>query len=466
MDPKNPDVVYCANTSTYRSTDGGQTFTAIKGAPGGDDYHRIWINPENPQVMIFGVDQGATITVNGGETWSCWYNQPTAQFFHVSTDNRFPYRVYGGQQESGSAGVSSRGNDGAITFREFHPVGVEEYGYVAPDPLHPGVIYGGKLTRYDEATGQIQNVGPVPLRGAKDRFDRTAPVLFSPADPHVLFFASQVLCKDIQRRRDLGDDQPGPDSRRPGKAAEPRTPRGQGHREAPGRHLLDRAFSEGRRHDLGRDRRRPDPRHPRRGQDLARRHAAGADAVEQGDADGRLSFRHGDRLRFRLALPARRPEAVHLPDARRRKDLDRRSWPDCRRTPRSTRCAKTRRERASSSRGRSARSGSRFDDGDHWQSLRLNMPATSIRDLVIHEDDVVVGTHGRSFWILDDITPLRQLDARVAEEPAHLFRPQLARRVRWNMNDDTPLPPEEPAGKNPPDGAILDYSSRPRRPGR
>ncbi len=158
VDPKNKEIIYVANTSTYRSTDGGKSFKAIKGAPGGDDYHTIWINPENPQIILIASDQGATVSVNGGETWSSWYNQPTAQFYHVITDNQFPYWVYGGQQESGSAGVASRGNDGQITFREWHTVGVEEYGYVAPDPLNPDFIYGGKITRYDRRTGQVQNV--------------------------------------------------------------------------------------------------------------------------------------------------------------------------------------------------------------------------------------------------------------------------------------------------------------------
>jgi photosystem II stability/assembly factor-like uncharacterized protein len=459
VDPKNPDIVYCANTSTYRSTDGGTTFTAIKGAPGGDDYHRIWINPENPQVMIVGADQGATITVNGGQTWSSWYNQPTAQFFHVSTDNRFPYRVYGGQQESGSAAVWSRGNDGAITFREFHPVGVEEYGYVAPDPLHPGVIYGGKLTRYDETTGQIQNVGPVPLRGVKDRFDRTAPVIFSPADPHVLFFASQVLWKTSNGGESW--ETVSPDLTR----EDPGTPPSLGH-------LADKdtAKHRGVIYSIA-----PSSRD--------------AAAIWVGTDDGLIHVtRDGGKTWHNVTPPEMTPwskvtqidasrfdtETAYASVSRFRLD-DLKPYiyrtHDGGKTWQKIVTGLPENAPANTVREDPERKGLLFagtesqvwvslDDGDHWQSLRLNMPATSIRDLVFHEDDVVVGTHGRSFWILDDITPLRQLDSRVAEEPAHLFRPQLARRVRWNMNDDTPLPPEEPAGKNPPDGAILNYQLR------
>src|SRR5256884_115618 len=201
VDPKDKDKLYIANISTYRSADGGRNFTAIKGAPGGDDYHTIWINPRDPRIILIAADQGATITVNGGDTWSSWYNQPTAQMFHVAADNRFPYWLYGGQQESGSAGVVSRSDFGAITFRDWHPVGVEEYGYAAPDPLHPGVVFGGKVTRFDERTGDVQNVGPIVVRDGKDRFVRTAPLVFSQADPHVLYFATQFLYKTIDGGR-------------------------------------------------------------------------------------------------------------------------------------------------------------------------------------------------------------------------------------------------------------------------
>jgi len=191
--PTNPDIVYVPTVVTWKSTDGGKTFTGFRGAPGGDDYQKIWINPTMPDVMILTSDQGAIVTLNGGASWSSWYNQPTAAFYHVTTDNAFPYRVCSGQQESGSVCISSRGDDGQITFREWHPVAVEEYGYVAPDPLDPDIVYGGKVSRFDRRTGQVQSVGPKPLRTADYRVVRTAPVLFSPVNPRKLFFSSNVL---------------------------------------------------------------------------------------------------------------------------------------------------------------------------------------------------------------------------------------------------------------------------------
>ncbi|MBS1933876.1 MAG: glycoside hydrolase, partial [Bacteroidetes bacterium] len=194
-DPKNADIVFTADVVVWKSVNAGKTWDAFRGAPGGDDYHRLWINPNNPDIILIACDQGAIVTVNGGQTFSSWYNQPTAQFYHVSTDNAFPYNVYGGQQESGSIGIASRGNDGEITFREYHPVGVEEYGYVAADPLDPNIIYGGKITKYDKRTGQVQNIAPDAVRSGKYRFVRTAPVLFSPIDPKTLYFAGNVLFK-------------------------------------------------------------------------------------------------------------------------------------------------------------------------------------------------------------------------------------------------------------------------------
>ncbi len=195
--PNDPNTIFFAAVSTYKSTDGGRTFSGFKGAPGGDDYHRIWINPEHPDIMLFAVDQGATITVNGGETWSSWYNQPTAQFYHVITDNDFPYRVCGGQQESGSACVLSRGRTGAIGAWDWETIAAEEYGYIAPDPLDPNIVYGGKLTRFDRRTRHAQNIMPEAVRSGKYRYLRTAPIIFSPVNPHILYFAGNVLFKTL-----------------------------------------------------------------------------------------------------------------------------------------------------------------------------------------------------------------------------------------------------------------------------
>ena len=207
FDPKNPAIVYSASIVCWKSIDGGKTWEGWRGAPGGDDYQNIWINPENSNIILLGSDQGAIITVNGGQSWSSWYNQPTAQLYHVSADNAFPYRLYSGQQESGSVGIASRGIDGAITFRDWHPVAAEEYGYVVADPLDPDIIYGGKLTRYDRRTGQAQGILPVPLRSPDFRMIRTQPVVFSPVDPHLLFFSGNNALADAGRRAELATDQ-------------------------------------------------------------------------------------------------------------------------------------------------------------------------------------------------------------------------------------------------------------------
>src|SRR6266487_2760646 len=193
--PDNPDVLYVANTTTWKSSDGGKTFVGFKGAPGGDDYQRIWISAEDPQIVALSSDQGAVISVNGGATWSSWYNQPTAQFYHVTTDNRFPYWVYGAQQESGSAGTMSRSDYGEITFRDWHLIGIFEYGYVAIDPLDPNILYGDWLTRTKQDIGEYAKVTPEAIRRGEYRYARTLPVVFSPLEPHTLYFAANVLFK-------------------------------------------------------------------------------------------------------------------------------------------------------------------------------------------------------------------------------------------------------------------------------
>ena len=195
--PTNPDIVIVPTVVTWKSTDGGRTFTGFRGAPGGDDYQKAWFNPTNPDIIALTSDQGAIVSLNGGQTWSSWYNQPTAAFYHVTTDNAFPYRLCAGQQESGSVCIQSRGDEGQITLREWTTVGIEEYGYAAPDPLDPDTVYGGKVSRWDRRTKQVQQVGPRFGRPANYRTVRTQPVLFSPVNPRKLYFSSNVLWQTV-----------------------------------------------------------------------------------------------------------------------------------------------------------------------------------------------------------------------------------------------------------------------------
>ena len=458
VDPKNAEIVYTANVVTWKSVDGAKTFTGFRGAPGGDDYHRIWINPNDTKIMLIALDQGGIVTVNGGETFSSWYNQPTAQFYHVNTDNAFPYNVYGGQQESGSAGVSSRGNDGQISLREWHPVGVEEYGYIAPDPLDPNIIYGGKITKYDKRTGQVQNIAPEAIRSGKYRFVRTAPVLFSPIDPKTLYYAGNVLFKT----RDGGNswETISPDLTReswdiPASVGIYTTEdlkkmprRGVIYTVAPSFKDINTIWAgtdDGYiqvTHDGGKNWTNVTP--------PAISSWSKVSLMEASHTDVNTAYAAVNRIR----CDDMHPYAYKTTNGGKTWQLITKGLPE--------------NEPINVVREDPIRKGLlfagsenavyvSFDDGENWQSLRLNMPPTSIRDLVIKDDDLVLGTHGRGFWILDDITPLRQINKSLTAEKAILFKPQQALRVRWNMNTDTPMPQEEPGGQNPPDGAILDY---------
>jgi photosystem II stability/assembly factor-like uncharacterized protein len=456
--PKDRNTIFVTNTSTYRSTDGASNFTAIKGAPGGDDYHTVWINPEDPQIIALASDQGATISVNSGATWSSWYNQPTAQFYHVITDNQFPYWVYGGQQESGSAGIASRSDFGEITFRDWYPVGVEEYGYVAPDPLDPNIIYGGKATKFNRITGQTQDVSPVVLRTGKYRFNRTAPLIFSPADPHTLYLGSNVLFKTTDGGNswqaaspDLTREDPGVPSTLGPFANDDKAKgkhRGVIYSLAPSptdRNLIWAGTDDGLIH-VTRD-------GGKTWQNVTPAELTPWSKVTQLDAS------HNDPNTAYAAVNRFRLDDLH-PHIYRTHDGGK-SWQKIVNGIADNEPVNTVREDPGRKgllfAGTERSVYVSFDDGDHWQSMRLNLPATSIRDLVVHQDDIVIGTHGRSFWILDNITPLRQLTTDIAASEAHLFAPQLTYRVRRNNNPDTPLPPEIPAGQNPPDGAMLDY---------
>jgi photosystem II stability/assembly factor-like uncharacterized protein len=462
VDPKNPDVVYSASIVTMRSTDGGKTWTSLRGAPGGDDYQNLWINPENPNIILLVSDQGALVSVNRGETWSSWYNQPTAQLYHVAVTNSFPYQVCAGQQESGSVCISSRGNDGSITFRDWHPAGVIEYGYVAPDPLHAEIVFGAgrsEVSKYDMVTGQVQDVTPIAVRTPAYRADRTEPILFSPLDPHLLYYAANVLFES-------------PDYGKTWRTISP---------------------------DLSREHSgQPASLAPLPEKDQAARRGAiysfaasynSAATLWAGTDDGLVWTTRDHGAHWKDITPAAMTPwskvtqicASHFDDTTAYASVSRMRIDDMRpyifRTHdggaswQSISAGLPDNSPVDTVREDTVRKGLLFagtetavwmsvDDGDHWQALQLNLPHTSMRDLWIKDNDLIVATHGRSFWILDDISTLRQLGDVPAggNTAAYLFKPGTAYRVRRSTNTDTPLPIDEPAGENPPDGAVIDYA--------
>jgi photosystem II stability/assembly factor-like uncharacterized protein len=466
VDPKNENVVYSCSTVFWRTEDGGLTWSAVRGAPGGDDYQKTWINPENPNIILAVADQGGVVSANRGESWSNWYTQPTAAMYHVTADNAFPYRLCGGQQDSGSACVDSRGNDGQITFHDWHPVNIQEYGIAAPDPKDPDLVFGSQragVSLYNRKTGQTASVGPpADVRGAFGRNVRTMPILWSPADPTVLFYASNAVFKTIDHGHSW--KRISPDLTRQtwtapasvGKYASGVTPSPQGS-------ITALAAS------------------PR---------AVGV--LWAGTDDGNIQVTVDGGLKWTDVTPAAiKPwtrifnmEAGHFDtltayaaaNTMRVDDYNPHLW-------RTHDGGKTWTEIntgiAPGAVTNSIREDPRtkgllyaatdtqvwvsFDDGDHWQSLRQNMPAISVRDIQVKDDptclcsDLVAGTHGRGFWILDDVTPLRQTAELRAANGAFLFKPVTGVRVRFGMNDPTPWPPELPAGENPPPGALVDY---------
>ncbi len=461
VDPKNPDVVYSTSIVTMRSEDGGKTWKGIRGAPGGDDYQNIWINPDNPRIILLVSDQGALVSVNGGETWSSWYNQPTAQLYHVEAGDTFPYRVCSGQQESGSVCISSRGNDGAVTDRDWHPVGAIEYGYVAPDPLHPDLIYGAgrtQVSKFHWDTGQSENVTPIPLSGAAYRTDRTQPILFSPVDPHILYFAANVLFKTTDGGAtwetispDLARERPGiPSSlgKMADKDAGAAKQRGVIYSLAPSFKSVNTIWAgtdDGYvwiTRDGGKNWRNITPPELTPWSKITQ--------IAASHFDDETAYVSVSRFR----VDDLRPYIYRTHDGGK-------TWVNISAGLPGNAPADTVREdpfrKSLLFAGTETSVWMSFDDGNHWQPLQLNLPHTSMRDLWIHGHDLIVATHGRSFWILDDLTPLEQTFQAVADSDAHLFEPEPAYRVQRDTYSDTPPPPDEPAGQNPPDGAIIDY---------
>jgi len=470
--PDDPDVVYVMDRGLRRSVDGGRHFKIIKSSPGGDDYHFLWINPNAPDHMITGSDQGAAVTVNGGESWSSWYNQPTGQFYHVAADDRFPYRVYSGQQDNGTVEIASRGPYGVIELRDWHPVGGDERDYMVPKPGDPNLVFGsglgGHVSRFDEVTRQSAEVSPWPvssygarLTSVKYRYTWISPLEFSPLGDHPLYFAAQVLF----RTTDDGDHWQVVSPDLSGKATGAGSPSAQACRDpdpataracgfgviytiapsplAEGKIWIGtddgliRVTSDGGGHW----RNVTPPAIPAWGR---------IDAIAPSPFDTSVAYVAVDLHR----IDRFEPMLLRTADGGRHwSRIDAGIPPGEYTTVVRTDPVKPGLLYV----GTNLEIYVSFDDGGHWQSLSGDFPTTWVRDLAVHEGDLIAATQGRGIWILDDLAPLRQAGAELGSEAVRLFRPPPARRVRADENRDTPWPPSTPLGRNPPAGAIFDY---------
>jgi len=460
VDPKNADVVYSASIVTERSTDGGKTWVGLRGAPGGDDYQNLWINPENPDIILLVSDQGAVVSVNRGVTWSSWYNQPTAQLYHVAATSGFPYQVCAGQQESGSVCIASRGNDGEITYREWHPAAVIEYGYAAPDPLHPEIVFGAgrsEVSKYDMVTGQVVNVTPIAAHSAAFRTDRTEPILFSPLDPHDLYYAANVLFETKDYGKTWAAISPDLSREHSGQPAslQPLDEKAVAQRRG-AIYSLALSFKSANTLWAGTD----DGLvwvtndHGKNWKNITPPSMTPWSKVTQ------ISASHFDDRTAFVSVSRMRIDDLH-PYIYRTRDSGATWEPIVNGLPDGSPVDTVREDPLRKGllfAGTETAVWVSFDDGDHWQSLQLNLPHTSMRDLLIKDNDLIVATHGRSFWILDDISALRQMAGMQAAAGAFLFKPGAAYRVRRSTYSDTPVPPDEPMGENPPEGAVIDYA--------
>ncbi|HEY4049367.1 MAG TPA: hypothetical protein VGM27_21095 [Acidobacteriaceae bacterium] len=469
IDPTNPDVLYIPNVALYRTEDGGKTIQIVRGAPGGDDYHQVWVDPKNPNHLVLGVDQGATISLDRGKTWTTWYNQPTAQLYHVTTDHRFPYIIYGAQQDSGSIGVYSRSDHGHLDTRDWFLPGGSESGYIAVDPKDENLIYlsgtYGTVQRFDRRTAFSQNITPWPLGGFglpinKRRYrDPWTPVLvFSPADKRSLYLGTQYVMKTVDGglhweriSPDLTGTVSGTDENGPA-TNENAEQRGYGvvYTIAPSplnADLLWAGTDTGRIHlttDGGKNWRDVTPPGLSPWSKISLIEAshfnpatvyAAIDRHRLDDQKPYLYITHDFGKSWKLAVNG--IASTHFLQAVR-EDTEQRNLLFA---------------------GTEFGIYVSFDAGDNWQPLQLNLPVSSVRDMNVNGSDLILATHGRSFWVLDDIAPLRQA-AAAQREQAYLYAPPAAVRVDNDGFLGTPLPPEEPQASNPPNGAIVDYYLR------
>jgi photosystem II stability/assembly factor-like uncharacterized protein len=466
--PGEPDSLYVMGRSIHLCTDGGSKCEITKGSPGGDDYHDLWINPKHSERMITGADQGTVVSVDGGRSWSSWYNQPTGQLYHLATDNRFPYWIYAGQQDNGTVAIASRSDYGSIGAGDWHPVGADERDYDIPDPRDPNIVYGsglgGKLTRWNARNGESQNISPWPVStygarptSVKYHYTWITPIAVSAVAPHPLYQGAQVLFRSLDQGANwetISPDLSARDTKRTDCS---------GDQDAAGA----RACGYGVIFSIG----------------LSPR---GNDDIWIGTDDGQVHLTRDAGKHWSNITPGDLPAwakvssvdvsaldagtAYIAVDNHRQDDFRPMAWRthDYGKTWAAITAGLPANHYVGVVRADPAKRGLlyagtdqgvwvSFDDGDHWRSLQRNLPNAIITDLSVHGDDVIVSTQGRAIWLLDDIEPLRELDGAIVRQHAHLFAPATAIRVRRNQNRDTPLPPEEPVGKNPPAGAIIDY---------
>jgi photosystem II stability/assembly factor-like uncharacterized protein len=470
VDPNHPEVVYVMQTCTYRSNDGGKTFFAFRGAPSGEDHHILWIAPDASNRMILGTDQGAIISVNGGETWTDWLNQPTGQLYHVTTDNAFPYHAYAAQQDSGTIVVPNRSDYGQITYRDWFSTGGFESGYIAPDPLNANLIYSigwfGTVFRLDRTTGQIATVFVPP---ANYQTVWETPLVYDPRDPHTLYYGSQYLLKTSNGAVtwDVISQDLSSSPRHPAEAKKPAA----GHEPDP----EDEQFTDENDKDAAQFARNgsihtiaPSPIESGMiwvgtSNGLVHLFRAGTwNDVSPPDlpkgSDVRLveASLHDANTAYAVVLVRRDPH----PYLFRTHDAGKTWTKIVTGLPEDSPAEGLREDTQRKGLlfgGTETAAWISFDDGNHWQSLQLNMPTTDVTDFAVHGADLVASTFGRGLWILDDISPLREADAKLASGPVHFYKPQTAMRVRWDNHEETPLSPEFPGSLNPPDGAILYY---------
>ena len=470
IDPQNPDVVYMPNVALYRSEDGGKTISIVRGAPGGDDYHQLWIDPKNSSSMVLGTDQGTSVSLDRGQTWSSWYNQPTAQLYHVTTDKQFPYVVYGAQQDTGSAAVLSRTDHGRITPRDWFPAGGSESGYMVIDPDDSNIVYlssaYGGVSRFNRRTGFSQDVTPWPVQTFDSEINRRkyrapwAPVLeASAAEPSALYFGTQYVMKTVDgglHWETVSGDLTGGDK-------DSRKPTAQG---AP-------ALEDAKRQGYGVvSTIAPSPLKAKliwAGSDTGLIHLTQDGGKTWNDvtppglsawsAVSLIEASHFDAAEAYAAVTRSRLDD-QAPYIYRTRDFGA-TWQLAMQGIGSSAFLRAVREDPQTKgllfAGTELGAYVSFDDGDHWQAMQLNLPVCSVRDLTVHGDDLVIATHGRSFWILDDITPLRQAREAAKANGWLLYSPATAVRIDNDSFIGTPLPPEEPTAENPPSGAIIDY---------